>query len=393
MANQSFSSEEMQRYFNDPEYRRKHIRKGGGRFDRHRLFLYGAIVLGIGLLTWYTLYMINGLPPLEELENPRPELATKIYSSDGVVLDQLAYKNRTHITLDKLPSGLIKGLVATEDKDFYSHWGVNLPRFIRQMVLNVLTFRQAGASTITQQLARNLYKLQIRHERWYNKVTRKAREFITAVQIERNFTKNEILEMYLNVAFFGRNAYGIESAAETYFGKPATDLEPAEYTLLIGMLKGPSYFDPISHPDRTFARRDLVIEQMVKEGLLTPELAQQVHADSLDFKIIQAEFRSGMAPHFVEMIRQALVKKRKNPDSIFIGMDCGFSRRWTAVCSVTQTRRSKSIYVSTRRSSIKHGIGPVTAKFSEKTSNVRLKTMRCIENHTLHRCGIVFIVR
>jgi penicillin-binding protein 1A len=309
MANQSFSSEEMQRYFNDPEFRRKHIHKGGRLFSKRRLMWYFGAFIGVVLLTWYTIYMIGGLPPLEELENPKAELATKIYSSDGVVLDQIAYKNRTRITLDKLPPGLIKGLVATEDKDFYSHWGVNLSRFVRQMVLNVLTFRQAGASTITQQLSRNLYKLQARHERWYGKITRKIREFITAVQIERNFTKNEILEMYLNVAFFGRNAYGIESASETYFGKPAADLEAPEYTLLIGMLKGPSFFDPISHPDRAFGRRDVVIEQMVKEGLFTPELAKQVHADSLDFKVVEAELHSGMAPHFVETIRQTLVKK------------------------------------------------------------------------------------
>ena len=309
MADNSFSSDEMQRYFNDPEFRRKHIHKAGRLFRKSRLFLYAGILIGVVFLTWYSIYVISGLPSLEELENPKPELATKIYSSDGVVLDQLAYKNRTHITLDKLPAGLIKGLVATEDKDFYTHWGVNLSRFARQMVLNVVTFREAGASTITQQLSRNLYKLQARHERWYNKITRKIREFITAVQIERNFTKNEILEMYLNVAFFGRNAYGIESAAQTYFDKPSSDLAPPEYTLLIGMLKGPSFFDPISHPDRAFARRDVVIEQMVKEGLFTPEMANQVHADSLDFKVMQAEFRSGMAPHFVETIRQTLVKK------------------------------------------------------------------------------------
>ncbi len=107
-----------------------------------------------------------------------------------------------HVLLStNFPPGLIKGLIATEDKDFYNHWGVNLSRFIRQMALNVITFRQAGASTITQQLARNLYKLQSKHESMFDKITRKIREFLTSVQIERNFTKNEILELYLNVAY------------------------------------------------------------------------------------------------------------------------------------------------------------------------------------------------
>ena len=309
MADQKFSSEEMERYFNDPEYRHAFMKLDKKFFNRSYFILFSSIFVCAVLMTWYSVYVINGLPTLEELENPRPELATKIFSSDGEVLDQFAYKNRTRITLDKLPPGMIKGLIATEDKDFYNHWGVNLSRFIRQMMLNVVTFRQAGASTITQQLARNLYKLQGKHESMFDKITRKIREFFTSVQIERNFTKNEILELYFNVTFFGKNAYGIESAAQTYFGKPAADLTPPEYTLLIGMLKGPSYYDPILHPERALARREVVIGQMVKEGLFTEETARQVSADSLDLKSIDSEFRSGIAPHFVEWIRQQLLKK------------------------------------------------------------------------------------
>ncbi len=311
MADQKYSSEDMERYFNDPEYRRTRMQHPKQLFSKHRLLFYGGIFIFVVLASWYGVYVINGLPPLEKLENPKTELATKIYSSDGVVLDQLFYKNRTRVTLDRLPPNLIKGLVATEDKDFYSHWGVNLPRFIRQMVINVVTFRAAGASTITQQLARNLYKLQVRHESIFDKITRKIREFFTAVQIERNFTKDEILELYLNVAYFGRQAYGIESAAQTYFGKPAADLTVPEFTLLIGMLKGPSYFDPINHPDRAFARRDVVLDQMIREGLLTPQTAEVARADSLEFHTVESEYRSGIAPHFVEWVRQQLLKKEE----------------------------------------------------------------------------------
>jgi penicillin-binding protein 1A len=309
MADRKFSSEEMERYFNDPEYRHTHMNLNKKYFDRKHLILYGIIFVFIILTAWYSVYIVQGLPTLDQLENPKPELATKIYSIDGEVLDQFAYKNRTRISLNELPPGLIKGLIATEDKDFYNHWGVNVSRFIRQMILNVVTFRQAGASTITQQLARNLYKLQSKRESMFDKITRKIREFLTSIQIERNFTKNEILEMYLNVAFFGKNAYGIESAAQTYFGKPATELTPPEYTLFIGMLKGPNYYDPIQHSDRALARRDVVIDQMVKEGFFTEEMAKQVRTDSLDLKSIETEFRSGIAPHFVEWIRQQLIKK------------------------------------------------------------------------------------
>ena len=309
MANKKFSSEKMERYFNDPEYRHGNMKLNKRFFNRKHLIIFGSTFVALVLMTWYSIYIVNGLPTLEQLENPKPELATKIYYADGEVLDQFAYKNRTRVTLDRLPPGLIKGLVATEDKDFYNHWGVNLPRFIRQMVINVVTFHQAGASTITQQLARNLYKLQIRHETMFDKITRKIREFFTSVQIERRFTKNEIMEFYLNVAYFGKNAYGIESAAQTYFGKPAAEMTPPEYTLLIGMLKGPSYYDPFLHADRAFERRDVVINQMVKEGLFTEETARQVRADSLDLKSAESEFRSGIAPHFVEWIRQQLLKK------------------------------------------------------------------------------------
>jgi penicillin-binding protein 1A len=309
MAEQKYSSEEMDRYFNDPEYRHTHMKLTKKYLDRKHVMIYAVIFIFVMLATWYSVYVVQGLPTLEQLENPKPELATKVYSLDGDVLDQFAYKNRTRIELDKLPPSLVKGLIATEDKDFYTHWGVNLSRFVRQMVINVVTFRQAGASTITQQLARNLYKLQIKRESMFDKITRKIREFLTSIQIERNFTKNEILELYLNVAYFGKNAYGIESAAQTYFGKPATELTPPEYTLFIGMLKGPSYYDPFLHNDRALARRDVVINQMLEEGLFTEAAAQEVRLDSLNLKSIESEFRSGIAPHFVEWIRRQLLKK------------------------------------------------------------------------------------
>jgi penicillin-binding protein 1A len=309
MGQKSFSSEEMQRYFSDPEYRRKYMKKRKKRFNAKHIIIYCLLLLLIGAAIWYWKYIVSGLPTLEQLENPRPELATKIYSSDGVVLDLLAYKNRMRISIDSVPPGLIQALLATEDKDFYSHWGVNLPRFVRQMALNVLTFQQAGASTITQQLSRNLYKLQGKNESLFDKVTRKIREFITAVQIERNFTKKEILELYLNVSYFGYNAYGIEAAAQTYFRKSASNLTMPEYTLLIGMLKGPSYYNPINHPERAFKRREVVLESMLRDGLITNEMAQNVKADSLDFRVNEAELRTGIAPHFVEMLRQTLSKK------------------------------------------------------------------------------------
>jgi penicillin-binding protein 1A len=263
----------------------------------------------VALVALYGYIIIDGLPSLEQLENPRLELSTKIYSINGEILDQFSIKNRTPVTLSQLPPGLVQALIATEDKQFYDHWGVNASRFIRQMIINIVTFRQAGASTITQQLARNLYKLKGTEESLFDKITRKIREFFTSVQIERNFTKREILELYLNESYFGRSAYGIESAAQVYFKKPASRLQPAEFTLLIGMLKGPNYYDPIDHMDRSVVRRDIVINQMVSDQVITEQQAGMIRADTLGFYVPDPDLRQGIAPHFVEWVRRQLVRK------------------------------------------------------------------------------------
>ena len=258
----------------------------------------------------YFVFLLSGLPSLEQLENPKPELATKVYSSDGELLDQFYIKNRTPVTLKQVPEDLVNALVATEDKDFYDHWGVDLPRFLRAMVKNALTLHlREGASTITQQLARNLYDLKVANESIFAKVTRKLREFITAVQIERNYTKQEILEMYLSVSYFGRSAYGIASASQIYFGKNPSELSLAESSLLIGMLKGPGSYDPIKHLQKAIDRRNTVLSQMVKYHYLKEEEAQKAENQQLSFRTIEDEQPTGIAPHFVEWVRQQLLQK------------------------------------------------------------------------------------
>ncbi|HUN64834.1 MAG TPA: PBP1A family penicillin-binding protein [Bacteroidota bacterium] len=270
------------------------------------------IVLASGLTilaVLYGIYLISGLPSLEQLENPKPELATKVYSSDGEILDRFYIKNRTRVTINDLPKGLVNALIATEDKNFYDHWGVDLPRFIRAMIKNMfLLHLREGASTITQQLARNLYDLKHANESTFGKMTRKIREFITAVQIERSYTKQEILEMYLSVAFFGRSAYGIASASQIYFGKNANELSLSESALLIGLLKGPGAFDPYRHLERSVNRRNTVIDQMVKYDYITRTAGDSAKGEVLEFQS-QEESATGIAPHFVEYIRQQLLQK------------------------------------------------------------------------------------
>jgi penicillin-binding protein 1A len=278
--------------------------------QRHKKKLIISIIVFIVFLGIYIPYIISGLPSLEDLENPKAELATKIYSIDGEVLDQFYIKNRTYVSLHQLPPHIINALIATEDKNFRDHWGVDLPRFIRAMVKNAVTFRlREGASTITQQLARNLYDLKVERKKLHDKITRKFREFITAVQIESNYTKDEILEMYLNVAYFGRSAFGISAASQIYFGKPPSALTLSEGAMLIGMLKGPANYDPLNYPDRAKSRRNTVLDQMVKYDYLNEENAEKEKVKDLQVRSVEGVGVAGIAPHFVEYIRQQLMQK------------------------------------------------------------------------------------
>jgi penicillin-binding protein 1A len=276
---------------------------------RKRYLPYAILVLGI-LLIIYTVFLISGLPSLEQLENPKPELASRVLSADGEVLDQFFIKNRTRVTREQLPKTIVDALVATEDKSYYRHWGVDLGRFTRAMVKNMLTLRlREGASTITQQLARNLYELKGVHESIFAKVTRKIREAITAVQIERTYTKDEILEMYFNIAYFGRSAYGVATAAQIYFDKSPQDLDLSECALLVGMLRGPAYYDPFNHADRAYGRRDLVLRQMLREDFITDQQYQAARAEKLHLASLEGP--TGIAPHFVEYIRQRVSRNPK----------------------------------------------------------------------------------
>ena len=192
-----------------------------GRFTSNMSpFKFLMILIGVSfivfiLLSFFVYESISyGLPSLEQLENPKQNYATQIISSDGEILDHFYIQKRVSLPLDSIPKSFINALIATEDRKFYDHWGVHVTRIVKAMVKNVLAMRaKEGGSTITMQLARNLYFNQ------ENTFRRKIKEAITAVQIEKNFTKSEILEMYSNTVAFGRGAFGIQVAAQVYFNK------------------------------------------------------------------------------------------------------------------------------------------------------------------------------
>jgi penicillin-binding protein 1A len=297
-----YSKEEMDRYFNDPEYR-KNARRRTKIFSKEKRLLRLSVLVGIlVLLVVYGVYVISGLPSLEELENPKPELATRVLSADGQIIDQFFMKNRAVTDVSQLPHYLTDALISTEDKKFYSHWGIDPIRILSALFVDVIHLRaKEGASTITQQLARNLYLNQ------ETTLTRKLREAITAVQIERTYTKQEILAMYLNDVYFGRGAYGVESAAQLYFDKSSSDLTLPEAALLVGMLRSPARYDPLDHPTRATIVRNVVLKNLYDDGKITEADYEAVKKAPLDIKYHGPS--TGLAPHFVEMVRQELEKK------------------------------------------------------------------------------------
>jgi penicillin-binding protein 1A len=286
-------------HFDNPEYRDNMLNKKKRISKKMKWIFFILLFILIIVFGVYMALVISGLPKLQELENPKYSLTTLIISSENEVIDQLCYQNRTMISIDSIPRYLINALIATEDHRFYQHWGVDVLRFIKSRVKNLWHLRE-GASTITQQLARHLYLSR------ELSLTRKLREWITALQIERTYTKNEILSLYLNLMYLGKGAYGVEAATQAYFDKPVSQLSLSESAFLVGILKGPENYDPDEYPQRAMDRRNLVLKQMLKLNFINEKTYNQTYDEPIVTKV--AVQSSGIAPHFTEMIRQQLQK-------------------------------------------------------------------------------------
>ncbi len=274
------------------------------REKRKKFLIISSIVFGLFL--GFLIYIWWGLPSLEELENPKPQLASKVYSIDGELIGQYYVENRIETDIDSLPPHLVNALISTEDRKFYDHWGVDMDRFVKAMVKNVFRNSREGASTLTQQLSKNLYNLKSSNENIFGTGIRKIREWITAIQIEKTFTKREILEMYFNVSYFGKSAYGIESAARVYFNKKGKDLTIPESAMLIALLKSPVQYDPERRVQNALTRRNLVMQNMVTAGLLPEDKFQKLRNEPIVLaRGKKVKIRSD-APHFMESIRQQM---------------------------------------------------------------------------------------
>ncbi len=274
-----------------------------------RIILGAAIILFI-FFVWFIGYIYSGLPSLEQLENPKPQLASTVYSADGEIVGQFFRQNRVEVNIDSIPPDVVNALIATEDRKFYSHWGVDLQRFIQAMIKNIFLFRREGASTITQQLAKNLYDLKVKNETAFDTIVRKIREWITAIQIEKTYTKREILEMYFNISWFGHGAYGIETASRVYFNKDVRQLTINDAGVLIALLKSAYYYDPFERYDNALKRRNLILYNMVDAGYLSNEDYQKLKVQpiKLSNKRIEEGIAGKLAPHFLEYVRQQMVK-------------------------------------------------------------------------------------
>jgi len=263
-----------------------------------------TVLTGLVIMLAYILYLSIDLPSIEQLENYDPDLVTRIYSVDGKILDELYYEKRVFLELDKIPQHMLNAVVAKEDQRFYEHWGISLRDVFRAIIINTVTMSyRSGFSSLTQQLARNLYD----NIGFKKTITRKIKEVITAIQIERTYTKDEILEMYLNSVHFGHGTYGVQAAAKRFFGKQAPELLLDESALLVGLLPAPARYSPVRHPERALTKRNVVLRVMRDQEYITREEYAEARARSLDN--IHQEQTRGTAPYFTEYIRRFMERE------------------------------------------------------------------------------------
>jgi len=245
-----------------------------------------------------------GFPPLptfEQLENPKSNLATEVYTADGEILGKYFYQNRVNVKYEDIDQDLVNALVATEDERYYEHSGIDLKGLLRA-VINM--GKSGGASTITQQLAKMLFS-EDPTSTW-ERIKQKMQEWIIAAQLERRYTKAEIISMYFNRYDFVNNAVGIKSAAQVYFSTSPDSLKIEEAATLVGMLKNASLFNPLQRPDTTLHRRNVVLSQMLRNDKINREEFDSLKQLPLELKYSRVGHKEGIAPYFREVLRAKL---------------------------------------------------------------------------------------
>ncbi len=279
------------------------ISVGGRKYVGRVLFAFlvvAAAAIGAmgGLLVVYT----TDLPQVTQLERYRPSSVTELYDDQGRVIGSFALQRRVIASYEDFPKNLRDAVIATEDKDFEKHWGINFWRILGAAYKDLVAGSRAqGASTLTMQLSRNLF---LSADRTYG---RKIQEIMLAIQIERRFTKPQIFTLYANQIFLGHGVYGFEAGAQYYFNKPARQLKLEEAAVLAALPKAPNYYSPINNPERCLRRRNLVLDNMVEDGRITKEEGERAKRAPLRLNLQTGT--NWLAPYFVEEIRRYLERK------------------------------------------------------------------------------------
>ena len=293
------------------------------RHRRQKLWRSIRMVLGMGIvcgtigligLTAVLVYLHRGLPDVTTINTYIPAETTKIYSHDGVVLAELhEEENRVLKPIESISPILKQTVIAMEDTDFYAHNGLNAKSIMRALYRDIIAMEFVeGGSTLTQQLARNLFLTKRKT------ILRKLEEALLAIQIEKHFTKTDILEMYLNQVYWGHNTYGIESASQYYFGKSSQNLRVAESAMLVGLLKGPELYSPLRNKVRAKRRQRVVLNRMAALGLITEDQAQQAYVEELIYQK-QKKLRY-KAPYFTSHVLKQLIEMYGEKDTYTSGL-------------------------------------------------------------------------
>ena len=284
------------------------------------LLFIGGILAVVGLIA--LVWAFADIPSFEELENPDSKLATQVIAENGEILTTFHIENRSFVTFGELSENLVNAAVATEDVRFYHHSGIDFKSLGRVMVKTLLggDSSQGGGSTITQQLAKTLYPRAdvtsripgIYHMRM---VWIKLKEWVTAVKLERSYTKDEIMTMYMNAIFFGSNAYGIKAASQTFFAKVPSELTVEEAATLVGMVNKPTRYNPVINPDKSLVRRNFVISQMEKAGFITEVERDSIQQVPINLSYQIQDHNAGLGPYFRDMLRRTMNAKEPKRSS------------------------------------------------------------------------------
>jgi len=274
--------------------------------------IFGALLAAIVIPALiYISYLSQDLPKLSLLEDYRPKLVSKVYSADGKVIKEFFEERRSYVPLDSIPAHLKAALLATEDRNFYHHWGFNPVRFAQAIIIDVIHMeKRQGASTLTQQLSRVLYFTTEKT------VTRKIRELLTAIKIERTYTKDEILEMYLNQVYLGHGTHGVQMAAQKYFGKNVERLQPHESAMLVAIVQRPETLTLRRNVEACSLRRNLVLANTYLTGKMSRTDFEKYKKLPLGIIRDRANEHYGLAPYFTEYVRQVLWKEKQYGDRI-----------------------------------------------------------------------------